>query len=111
MSHLSCLQVGSRPIRPLSSVILPRDQIDAIVADAAQFQASEAWYGAPQQHPSPRLADDASYKLDVTWEACPPLSVCDNNWERVLAFIVLFASLEPCQMCISSSSEKFAKNE
>ena len=40
------LQVGSRPIRPLSSVILPRNQIDAIVDDAEQFQGSEAWYGA-----------------------------------------------------------------
>ena len=51
------LQVGSRPIRPLSSVILPRDQIDAIVADAEQFQGSEAWYGAhPLAEPEPWLA-------------------------------------------------------
>ncbi len=50
---LMLLQVGSRPIRPLSSVILPRDQIDAIVADAEQFQGSEAWYGAPWHTANP----------------------------------------------------------
>lgn len=38
-------QVGSRPIRPLSSLVLPAEQITAIVADAQEFQASEAWYG------------------------------------------------------------------
>lgn len=39
-------QVGSRPIRPLSSLVLPAEQISAVVSDAEQFQASEAWYGA-----------------------------------------------------------------
>ncbi len=42
---LDGVQVGSRPIRPLSSIFLPRQQIDTLVADAQKFQDSEGWYG------------------------------------------------------------------
>ena len=38
-------QVGSRPIRPLSSLVLPRQQIDMLVADAEKFLGAEEWYG------------------------------------------------------------------
>ncbi len=43
--HALRTQIGSRPIRPLSSIILPREQIDKLVADAETFLGSEAWYG------------------------------------------------------------------
>ena len=45
----ACLQVGSRPIRPLSSVFLPRQQIDVLLADVERFRGSEAWYGESLQ--------------------------------------------------------------
>ena len=35
-------QVGTRPRRPLSTVVLPGKE--ALLADAAEFLASEAWY-------------------------------------------------------------------
>ena len=54
------MQVGSRPIRPLSSVVLPRQQIDALLADVERFRGSEAWYGEfPQAAETP--APDSIY--------------------------------------------------
>lgn len=49
LSHLalprvSPPQIGSRPVRPLSSVLLPPGQAEAILADCRDFLASEAWY-------------------------------------------------------------------
>ncbi|KAG1679944.1 hypothetical protein FOA52_007008 [Chlamydomonas sp. UWO 241] len=37
-------RVGSRPVRPITSVILPRGQAEAILADCREFLASEPWY-------------------------------------------------------------------
>jgi len=37
-------RVGSRPVRPVSSVILPSGQAEAILADCREFLASEPWY-------------------------------------------------------------------
>ncbi|WIA29129.1 hypothetical protein OEZ86_011640 [Tetradesmus obliquus] len=37
-------QVGSRPIRPLSTVVLPQGQADALFTDCQEFLASEQWY-------------------------------------------------------------------
>eukprot|EP00775_Hariotina_reticulata_P013700 gene13700-13822_t len=37
-------QVGSRPIRPLSSVVLPEGQAEALLADCQEFLDSEQWY-------------------------------------------------------------------
>jgi len=37
-------KIGSRPVRPLSSVLLPPGQAEAILADCRDFLASEAWY-------------------------------------------------------------------
>ena len=49
----ACAQVGSRPIRPLTSIILPPQQIDALVADAEKFQGSESWYGESRTQQEP----------------------------------------------------------
>jgi chaperone BCS1 len=38
------LQVGSRPIRPLGTVVLPEQQAAALLADCQEFLASEQWY-------------------------------------------------------------------
>eukprot|EP00201_Polytomella_parva_P012687 CAMPEP_0175059870 /NCGR_PEP_ID=MMETSP0052_2-20121109/12675_1 /TAXON_ID=51329 ORGANISM="Polytomella parva, Strain SAG 63-3" /NCGR_SAMPLE_ID=MMETSP0052_2 /ASSEMBLY_ACC=CAM_ASM_000194 /LENGTH=286 /DNA_ID=CAMNT_0016325473 /DNA_START=257 /DNA_END=1114 /DNA_ORIENTATION=+ len=37
-------QAGSRPIRPMSSVVLPAGQAEALLADCREFLGSEAWY-------------------------------------------------------------------
>ena len=79
-------QVGSRPIRPLSSVILPRDRIDAIVADAEQFQASEAWYGARPSGQTP-ISEAAALTYSTQH---PPWSVCH----------ALSAAVTPCTQSI-----------
>mmetsp|Transcript_23189 Transcript_23189/g.59226 ORF Transcript_23189/g.59226 Transcript_23189/m.59226 type:complete len:439 (-) Transcript_23189:395-1711(-) len=37
-------RVGSRPIRPLSTVVLPGGQAQGLLADCVEFLGSEAWY-------------------------------------------------------------------
>ena len=41
-------QVGSRPVRPLASVVLPAAQAEAVLADCRRFEASEEWCGRRQ---------------------------------------------------------------
>ncbi|KAL6756916.1 BCS1 N terminal-domain-containing protein [Haematococcus lacustris] len=37
-------RIGSRPLRPMSTVVLPGDQAAALLADCQQYLDSEAWY-------------------------------------------------------------------
>ncbi len=36
--------MGSRPIRPLDSVVLPGEKVSELLTDCQEFLASEAWY-------------------------------------------------------------------
>lgn len=79
--------MAARPIRPLATVVLPEEQMAAIVEDCHAFERSEEWCAARPSSPRPPAP-----QRDVT---CPAIGTKHSVVKIPCAVLSSFVCLGP----------------